>query len=64
LICATTTPDYVFPATANIISNEVGLKNAFSFDINAACSGFLYALTTAAKYIESGFYKKNYCCRR
>lgn len=58
LICATTTPDYVFPATANIISNEVGLKNAFSFDINAACSGFLYALTTAAKYIESGFYKK------
>ncbi len=58
LICATTTPDYVFPATANIISHAVGLKNAFSFDINAACSGFLYALTTAAKYIESGFYKK------
>ena len=47
-----------FPATANIITDKVGAKNAFGFDINAACSGFIYALTTASKYIESGTYKK------
>jgi 3-oxoacyl-[acyl-carrier-protein] synthase III len=58
LICATTTPDMQFPATANIICDKVGLKNAFSYDINAACSGFLYALTTASKFIESGTHKK------
>ncbi|HOX78078.1 MAG TPA: beta-ketoacyl-ACP synthase III [Bacteroidales bacterium] len=58
LICATVTPDYAFPATANIISDKCGLKNAWSFDINAACSGFLYALHTAAQFIESGTYKK------
>jgi 3-oxoacyl-[acyl-carrier-protein] synthase-3 len=58
LICATTTPDYVFPATANIISDKVGAKNAFGFDIQAACSGFLFALVTGSKYIESGQYKK------
>lgn len=58
LICATVTPDMVFPATANIISDMLGIKNAFSFDINAGCSGFLFALTTAAKYIETGFVKK------
>jgi len=58
LICATVTPDHQFPATANIISDKVGIKNAFSFDLNAGCSGFLYALTTASKYIESGFCKK------
>ncbi len=58
LICATTTPDMQFPATANIITDKVGAKNAFGFDINAACSGFIYALTTGAKYIESGMYKK------
>ncbi|MDA3952661.1 MAG: ketoacyl-ACP synthase III [Bacteroidales bacterium] len=58
LICATVTPDHLFPATANIISDKVGIKNAFSFDLNAGCSGFLYALTTASKYIESGLYKK------
>ncbi|MBU8893692.1 MAG: ketoacyl-ACP synthase III [Bacteroidales bacterium] len=58
LICATVTPDHQFPATANIISDKVGIKNAFSFDINAGCSGFLYALTTASKYVESGSYKK------
>ncbi len=57
LICATVTPDMVFPATANIISDMLGIKNAFSFDINAGCSGFLFALTTATKYIESGFVK-------
>jgi 3-oxoacyl-[acyl-carrier-protein] synthase-3 len=58
LICATTTPDYQFPATANIITDKVGASNAFSFDINAACSGFIYALNTAAKFIEAGTYKK------
>ncbi len=58
LICATVTPDMQFPATANIIADKVGIKNAFHFDINAACSSFLYALTTASKYIESGTHKK------
>lgn len=58
LICATVTPDLVFPATANVITNKVGAKNAFGYDIGAACSGFLYALTTGAKFIESGMYKK------
>ncbi|MDT8400601.1 MAG: beta-ketoacyl-ACP synthase III [Bacteroidales bacterium] len=58
LICATVTPDMIFPATANIISDKVGIKNAFSFDINAACSGFLFALQTAAEYVKSGRYKK------
>lgn len=58
LICATVTPDLVFPATANIISDKIGAKNAFSFDVGAACSGFLYALTTGAAFIESGRYKK------
>jgi 3-oxoacyl-[acyl-carrier-protein] synthase-3 len=58
LICATVTPDMAFPATANIISDKVGIKNAFSFDLNAACSGFLFALLTGAAYIETGKYKK------
>ena len=58
LLCATTTPDFVFPATANIICDKVGIKNVLSYDINAACSGFIFTLTTAAKLIESGFYKK------
>ena len=58
LICATTTPDMQFPATANITTDKIGAKNAFGFDINAACSGFIYALTTAAKFIEAGSYKK------
>jgi 3-oxoacyl-[acyl-carrier-protein] synthase-3 len=58
VICATVTPDMVYPATANIVSDKVGMKNAFSFDLNAACSGFIYALVTASKYIESGSYKK------
>ncbi len=58
VICATTTPDMLFPATANIISDKTGMKNAFGFDINAACSGFLYALVTGSKFIESGQYKK------
>ena len=58
LICATVTPDYPFPATANVISDKAGIKNAWSFDINAACSGFLYALSTGAQFIETGKYKK------
>lgn len=58
LICATTTPDMQFPATANIIASETGMTNAFSYDISAACSGFLYALNTAAQFIESGKHKK------
>jgi 3-oxoacyl-[acyl-carrier-protein] synthase III len=58
LIVGTVTPDHTFPATANIVSDKTGIKNAFSFDINAACSGFIYSLITASKYIESGQYKK------
>lgn len=58
LICATVTPDMPFPATANIIASEIGAKNAFGYDINAACSGFLYGLVTGAKFIESGSHKK------
>ena len=58
LICATVTADMVFPDTANTILDKIGAKNAFGFDINAACSGFLYALSTGAKFIESGTYKK------
>ena len=57
LICATVTPDHQFPATANIISDRLGIRNAFSFDMNAGCSGFVYALITGSKYIESGLYK-------
>jgi 3-oxoacyl-[acyl-carrier-protein] synthase III len=58
LICATVTPDMPFPATASIISDKTGILNAFSFDINAGCSGFLVALATGCKYVESGAYKK------
>jgi 3-oxoacyl-[acyl-carrier-protein] synthase-3 len=58
LICATVTPDMSFPATANIICDKAGIKNAFSFDLNAACSGFLFALQTGTAYVESGRYKK------
>ncbi len=58
LICSTVTPDMAFPATANIICDKAGIKNAFSFDLGAACSGFLFGLQTAAAYIESGRYKK------
>lgn len=58
LICATTTPDFVFPATANVICDKVGAKKAFGYDISAACSGFIYALVTGSKFIESGQYKK------
>ena len=58
LICATVTPDMQFPDTANLIAYKTDIKNAFTYDINAACSGFLFALATGAKFIESGAYKK------
>lgn len=58
LIFATITPDMPFPDTANIVADAVGIKNAFCFDISAACSGFLYAVTTGAKFVESGTHKK------
>lgn len=58
LIVATVTPDMIFPATANLASHKAGVKRAWSFDVSAACSGFLYALTVGASLIESGRYKK------
>jgi 3-oxoacyl-[acyl-carrier-protein] synthase-3 len=58
LIFATVTADMTFPATANIVATAVGAVNAFSYDMGAACSGFLYALATGASFIESGRYKK------
>jgi 3-oxoacyl-[acyl-carrier-protein] synthase III len=58
LICGIVTPDMQFPATANIISDKAGIKNAFGYDINAGCSSFLYALVTASKFIETGSHKK------
>jgi 3-oxoacyl-[acyl-carrier-protein] synthase III len=58
LIVATVTADMLFPATANIVCDKAGVKNAWGFDMSAACSGFLYALTTGAMYIESGRFRK------
>ena len=58
IICATVTPDMLFPSTACLIADKIGARNICAFDISAACSGFLYALTTASKFIESGTYKK------
>jgi len=58
LICATVTADLIFPATAQIICDKVGAKNAWGYDLNAACSGFLYALVTGSQFIESGMHKK------
>jgi 3-oxoacyl-[acyl-carrier-protein] synthase III len=58
VIVATVTPDYMFPSTANLVCTQVGIPSICSFDILAACSGFIYALTTGAQFIESGRYKK------
>jgi 3-oxoacyl-[acyl-carrier-protein] synthase-3 len=58
VIIGTVTPDHPFPSTANIVCDKVGMKNAWSFDVNAACSGFLYALSTGAQFIETGKHKK------
>ncbi len=58
IICATVTPDMPFPATANLVADAIGAINSFSYDMSAACSGFLYALTTGSQFIETGKYKK------
>ena len=58
IICATATPDMLFPSTACIIADKVGATNCFAYDLMAACSGFLYSLATASKFIETGAYKK------
>jgi 3-oxoacyl-[acyl-carrier-protein] synthase-3 len=58
IICATATPDMLFPSTACIIADKIGAKNAFGYDLMAACSGFLFSVATASKYIETGTYKK------
>jgi len=58
LIVATVTPDMFFPATACLVQERIGAKNAWGFDLSAACSGFLFALQTGASFIESGRYKK------
>lgn len=58
IVLGTVTPDYLFPATACLVQKKIGAKNAFAFDLSAACSGFLYALSTGAMYIESGRAKK------
>lgn len=58
VIVGTVTPDMPFPSTANIVCDIVGAKNAWGFDVNAACSGFLFSLATASQFIESGKYKK------
>ncbi len=58
VICATTTPDYIFPSCAAMVTQNVGIKNAVAFDIQAACAGFIVGLTTATGLIESGRFKK------
>tara|TARA_B100000900_G_scaffold412430_1_gene434196 strand:+ start:4874 stop:5872 length:999 start_codon:yes stop_codon:yes gene_type:complete len=58
IICATATPDMLFPSTACVIADKIGAKKAFGFDLMAACSGFLFSVATAAKYIESGSHKR------
>jgi 3-oxoacyl-[acyl-carrier-protein] synthase-3 len=58
LICATTTPDFVFPSSANLICDMVGIRGIGSFDVQAACSGFVYALSVASQFIETGKFKK------
>lgn len=62
VLCATATPDYLFPSTASIIIGACGLRNAFGFDMEAACAGFLFGLETAAAYIRSGRYKRIILC--
>lgn len=58
IIFATVTPDHIFPASANKLAYNLGMKNAWGFDLEAACSGFLYSLTLGSKMIESGMHKK------
>src|SRR3954466_6156776 len=58
IICGTITGDLVFPSTANIVCDKIGAKNAWGYDLSAACSGFIYALSTGSQFIETGRYKK------
>jgi 3-oxoacyl-[acyl-carrier-protein] synthase-3 len=58
VVVATVTPDHLFPSTANILCDKAGMTNAWSFDVNAACSGFIFALSTASQFIETGRHKK------
>jgi len=58
IIFCTSTPDMIFPATANILADKIGAKNAWGYDLQAACSGFVFGLTTGAQFIESGKHKK------
>ncbi|MEI6754752.1 MAG: beta-ketoacyl-ACP synthase III [Paludibacter sp.] len=58
VLCATTTPDHIYPSCASMAAERVGIKNALAFDLQAACSGFIVALATATSFIESGKYKK------
>jgi 3-oxoacyl-(acyl-carrier-protein) synthase III len=58
LICATVSPDMLFPATANIICDKCGIMNAWGYDMNAGCSGFLFSFETVRRFIETGLYKK------
>jgi 3-oxoacyl-[acyl-carrier-protein] synthase III len=58
IICSTTTPDYIFPSTASIMAENCGIRNAFAYDLSAACSGFLFGLVNGATFVESGRYKK------
>lgn len=58
IICSTVSPDHVYPATANIIADKLGSKKSWSFDMNAACAGFLYALRTGSQFIESGMHRR------
>lgn len=62
VICATTTPDYHFPSTASLVIGNLKMKHAFGFDLEAACSGFLYALETGANFVRSGRYKRVIVC--
>ncbi len=58
IILGTVTGDYIFPATANVLADKIGAKNAWGFDVSAACSGFLFSLETGSRFIQSGAYKK------
>lgn len=58
LLCSTVSPDMLFPATANIISDKCGILNAWGYDINAGCCGFLFSFETVRTFIETGRYKK------
>lgn len=58
IIFCTTTPDMMFPATANVLADKIGASNAWGFDLNAACSGFLFGLSTGSQFIETGKYQK------